>query len=143
MYQRAVKIARVLEESERETQALNLEKRRRELTRSGFQGREDKGFRPNHPPGKGKRPMFGPPNYPPCQIYGRYHTGNCSYGDGRCFECGERGYKWSECLKLGRGQNRVLSPTGPPITTPCPSKATFFSTPRKTASIWHDTVGQG
>jgi len=49
MYQQAVKIACVLEESERETQALNLEKRRREVTRPGFQGREDKRFRPKCP----------------------------------------------------------------------------------------------
>jgi len=44
MYQRAVKIARVLEESKKETQALNLEKRKREFTRLGFQGRDDKRF---------------------------------------------------------------------------------------------------
>ena len=65
IYQRVVEVARVLEESEKETQALNLEKRR-ELSRPRFQGREDKRFRPNYPPGKGKQPMSEPPNFPPC-----------------------------------------------------------------------------
>jgi len=54
MYQRAVKIARVLEENDKETQDLNLEKRRGEFTRQDVQDRNDKRSRPNYPPEKGK-----------------------------------------------------------------------------------------
>ena len=38
MYERAVKIARVLEESKNENRALNLGKRKMEFHRGGFQG---------------------------------------------------------------------------------------------------------
>jgi len=54
MYQRAVKIARVLEENDKETQDLNLEKRRGEFTRQDVQDRNGKRSRPNYPPEKGK-----------------------------------------------------------------------------------------
>jgi len=57
MYQRAVKIARVLEESENESQALNLEKRKKEFHKQGFQGGNYKWLKPNYPEGKGKQPM--------------------------------------------------------------------------------------
>ena len=42
MYQRTVKVARVLEENKKETQALNLERRKREFPRQGFLSRSDK-----------------------------------------------------------------------------------------------------
>ena len=41
-YQRAVKIARVLEEAERENQAHNLEKQKREIPMGSFQGGNNK-----------------------------------------------------------------------------------------------------
>jgi len=122
IYQRAVKVARVLDESEKETQALNLEKRKRKFTRPGFQGREDERFRPSYPPGKGKQPMSEPPKFPPCRFCGKYHTGPCAFGSDRCFECGEKGHKWSECPKLGRGQDRTLPSTGPP-RPPVPARS--------------------
>jgi len=55
MYQSAVKIARVLEESKRESQALALEKRKMESYRKGFLG--NKRFRPDNYQGKGKQPV--------------------------------------------------------------------------------------
>jgi len=54
MYQRAVKIARVLDESENESRALSQGKRKMELFRGGFRGGSNKQYRPNYPQGKGK-----------------------------------------------------------------------------------------
>jgi len=57
MYQRAIKITRVLEETERENQARNLEKQKRETPMRSFQSGNNKRFRPSAPPRKGKQPM--------------------------------------------------------------------------------------
>jgi len=59
MYQRAVKIACVLKETEKENQARNLEKQKREIPTRSFQGRNNKRFRPNVPLRKEKQPMTG------------------------------------------------------------------------------------
>ena len=61
MYQRAVKIIRVVEENERESQALNLEKRRREINRQGWQGRNDNRPKPNYPLERENNPCLDPP----------------------------------------------------------------------------------
>jgi len=60
MYQRAIKIARVLEELRKERQALALGKQKMEPFRKGFSG--NKRFRPNDYQGKGKGPMEGKTN---------------------------------------------------------------------------------
>jgi len=57
MYQRAVKIARVLDESENESHALSRGKRKMEPFRGGFRGGSNKQYKPNYPQGKGKQPM--------------------------------------------------------------------------------------
>jgi len=61
MYQRAVKIARVLEESENENRAPNLGKRKMGNYRGGFgggfKGGNYKEYRPSYPQGKGKQLM--------------------------------------------------------------------------------------
>jgi len=57
MYHRAIKIARVLEESRKERQALAMGKRKMELVRKGFSS--NKRFRPNNYQGKGKGLMEG------------------------------------------------------------------------------------
>jgi len=57
MYQRAIKIACVLEESESEIRVLTLEKRKMEPSKKGFQGGSYKKYMPNYPQGKGKRPI--------------------------------------------------------------------------------------
>ena len=54
MYQRAVKIARVLEEMKMEKQALDVGKRKMGQPRKGFPG--NKRFRPDNYQGKGKQP---------------------------------------------------------------------------------------
>jgi len=68
MYQWAVKIARVQEESENENQAINMGKRKLEFNRGGFRGRNFKQFRPGQLQGKGKQPM-GWPDRPLCRFY--------------------------------------------------------------------------
>jgi len=57
MYQKAVKIARVLEESERESRVLTLGKRKMEPHKKGFQGQNYKRIKPGNFQGKGKQPM--------------------------------------------------------------------------------------
>jgi len=84
MYQRAVKVARVLEENEKEAQTLNLERKRRENFKQDPQSRIEKRNRPNYPPEKGKQPMTRPPN--PCRYCGKLHGGVCLFGQGRCYE---------------------------------------------------------
>jgi len=113
MYQRAIKITRVLEEIEQETQALHLEKRKREFPKQGFQGGNVKRFRPNVPPRKGKQPITGPPK-PYCRIYGKKHGGKCLYGSVQCYECGEKGHKKSKCLEATGNQNRAMPSTEQP-----------------------------
>jgi len=126
MYQRAVKIIRVVEENERESQALNLEKRRREINRQGWQGRNDNRPKLNYPLEKGKQPMFGPPKNSVCQNCGRNHTGRCFFapGNDHCYECGEWGHKKYQCPKLMRGQDRTQVPTEQPGPLTAPVRPT-------------------
>jgi len=70
MYQRAVKVARVLEENEKETQILNLERKRREQFRQNPQNRTEKRSRSDYPPEKGKQPMSKASNNPPVNTVG-------------------------------------------------------------------------
>jgi len=60
MYQKAVKVARVMEENKQETQALNLEGRKREFPRQNFPTQSDKRFRPDFLLERGKQPMYRP-----------------------------------------------------------------------------------
>ena len=55
MYQRAVKVARVLEETEKETKGLNLEKRKQEDYRLNARNQTGKKNKPTYSPGKGKQ----------------------------------------------------------------------------------------
>jgi len=125
MYQRAIKVARVLEENKKETQALNLEKRKREFPKQGFLDRSDKRFRPDFPLGKGKQPMTRPPHYPNCRTCGKSHPGRCFYENLHCYECGQRGHKRSECLKLIGSQNRVIPSTKLPRPPLAPLRPSF------------------
>ena len=67
MHQRAVKVARVLEENEKETQILSLEQKRKEQFRQNSQNRTEKRSRPDYLLEKGKQPMTGAPNT--CLLY--------------------------------------------------------------------------
>ena len=120
MYQRAIKIARLVEENERESQVLNLEKRRRGTARQGWQGRYDKRPKPSFPVDKGKQPKYGT-----CKDCGKNHPERCYFGSDRCYECEEQGHKRNQCPKLVRGQDRtqflteqlrpMTAPTRPPV----------------------------
>ena len=125
MYQRTVKVARVMEENKQETQALNLEGRKREFPRQSFLNQSDKRFIPDFPLGRGKQPMFRPLNYPTCRICGKNHSGRCLYEGLYYYECGQRGHKKSECLKLMGSQNRAIAPIAPPRPPLAPPRPPF------------------
>jgi len=71
-----VKIARVLEESKLEKQALNAGKRKMGPPRKGFP--DKKKFRPVNYQGKGKQLAEGRP-IPRCETCGNYHRGVCIF----------------------------------------------------------------
>ena len=88
MYQRAIKIARVMEETERENQARSLEKQKREIPTRNFQSGNNKRIKPNAPLGKGKQPMTGQVK-PYCRRFCKNHGGVFLFKGGvRCFEYG-------------------------------------------------------
>jgi len=120
MYQQAAKVARVLEENEKEAQTLNLERKRRENLRQNSQGRTEKRNRINYPSEKGKQPMSRPPN--PCHYCRKSHDEICLYGEGRCYECREKGRKKNECPKLIDGQSGTPPPAGPPRPPTAPPR---------------------
>jgi len=84
MYQQAVKIARVSEESKMKKQALDTGKRNMGPPKKGFP--DKKRFKPVNYQGKGKQPAEGRP-IPRCETCGKYHGGECTFV-ARCFECG-------------------------------------------------------
>ena len=112
MYQRAVKIARVLEESENETRALNLGKRKMGSQQGGFgsrfQGGSYRPYRPNYPQDKGKQPM-GKQGRPLCGKCKRHHFRPCNLDNIQCFGCWEVGHKMGECPKAAWNQPRTGS----------------------------------
>ena len=113
MYQKAVKVARVMEEGQRDTQTLTLGGRKREFPRSNVPTQSEKRVRPNFLPEKGKQPMYSP-RYPVCGNCGKRHEGKCLFGSGSCYECGQWGHRRSECPKLVGSQQRILPPAAPP-----------------------------
>ena len=132
----------MLEETEKETQSLNLEKWKRDFPNRGFQGGNDKRFRPNFPPGKGIQPRTGPPKTY-CGICGKNHGGKCLYGNVQCYECGEKGHKRSECPKIIENQNRALpsaEPLRPPFAAPR-GRPPVFGTQQQARNIWKPQAG--
>ena len=73
MYERAVKIARVLEEIETENWAANFGKRKLDLNRGRFRGMNPKPLRPGKPQEKGKQPMAWQ-NKPFCRFCSKHHN---------------------------------------------------------------------
>ena len=108
MYRGAVKISHVLEESESENRALNLGKRKMELHKRGFRGRNYKQYKPSYPQGKGKRPRAWR-NRPFCRSCGRHHDRPCTLENMRCYGCGEMGHKMNNCLKTAWNQSKMPS----------------------------------
>jgi len=96
MYQWAVKIARVLEESKIKKQALDARKRKMGPSWKGFP--DKKRFRPVNYQEMGKQPAEGRP-IPRCETCGKYHGGLFIFAE-RCYECGEPGHRVRNCPKL-------------------------------------------
>jgi len=119
MYQKAVKVAHVIEEDRRETQALTLGGRKREFPRSNVPTQSERRVRPSFLPEKGKQPMYSP-RYPVCRNCGKRHEGKCLFGSGSCYECGQWGHRRSECPKLVGSQQRIMPPAAPPTKPPRP-----------------------
>jgi len=84
MYQRVVKIARVLEETESESRATSLGKRKLEFNKRGPKGINPKQLRPGKPKEKGKQLMAWP-NKPLCRTWGKHHNRPCTFETLRCY----------------------------------------------------------
>jgi len=110
MYQRAVKIARVLEESKMEKLALAAGKRKMGPPWKGFLS--NKRFRSDNYQGNGKQPAEGRTN-PRCETCGKYHRGVCVFA-AWCFECGKPGHMARDCPKLNQINPRRQPPTDQP-----------------------------
>jgi len=78
MYQQAMKIARVLEETKMEKQALDAGKRKIGPPRKGFP--DNNRFRSDHYQGKGKQ-LAEWRTYPSCKTCGRHHEGVCMFAE--------------------------------------------------------------
>jgi len=121
MYQKAVKVTYVMEENQRETQALTLEGRKREFPRPNVPTQSERRVRPNFLPEGGKQPMYRP-SYPAYRICGKHHGGRCLYEDIYCYECGQRGHRRSECPKFLGSQQRIVPPAVPPRPLSAPPR---------------------
>jgi len=93
MYQRAMKIARVIEETEAESRQIGLAKRR--FGPGGSYAQENKRFKkfnPEEDQGKVKQVMLGR-EMKPCNQCGRIHSGLYRYGAQECYRCGVMDHK--------------------------------------------------
>jgi len=110
MYQRAVKIARVIEETEAESRQIGLAKRKFSQRGSGAQGNKRFiNFNPAKDWGKGiqvtSRQEIGP-----CNQCGHMHSSQCRYGTQECYGCGSTDHKIANCPK--KAWNRQSSTQG-------------------------------
>ena len=96
MYQWAVKIARVIAETEVESQQLGLAKRKFNQGGSSTQG-SNKVCNFNSR-GKGKQ-IVPRQELEPCNHCGRMHSGQCRYGTQECYGCGSTDHKIANCPK--------------------------------------------
>ena len=99
IYQWAVKIAKVLEETERENKATNLGKRKIEYDNRELKGGNPKRFNTGGPQNKGQQPIPWQ-NRTPWNTCGRFYLGQCTIEVMQCYGCGEVGHKMNNCLKV-------------------------------------------
>ena len=126
MYQRAVKIARVIEETEAESRQLGQAKRK--FGPGGFSTQGNKRFSNSNPAqdrGKGIQ-AASRREVEPCSQCGRMHSGQCRYGTQECYGCGSTDHRIADCPKKawnrqsgvqgsGTGANPILSRGRPPV----------------------------
>ena len=88
--------------------------------RGGFKGENNKHYRPNYPPGKGKQPMNWR-DQPLCERCRKRHDGACEVTRIQCYGCGEMGHKINKCPRVAWNQSGVPPPTNqsrPPTFAP-------------------------
>ena len=96
MYQRAVKIARVIEETEAERRQMGFAKRKFGEGGSSTQGNsKSRNFNNGD---KGKQVILRQ-EMKPCNQCGRIHSGQCRYGTQECYGCGAMDHKIANCPK--------------------------------------------
>ena len=128
MYQRAVKIARVIEETDAEGRQMGLAKRKFGQGGSSAQGsKRFRNFNLAKDRGKGVQVALRQ-EIEPCNQCGRIHYGPCKYGTQGCYGCGALDHKLAECPKQawnrrssiqgsGTGANSVPQRGRPPVNT--------------------------
>jgi len=96
MYQKAIKVERVIDECEA-SELVTQQKRKREVE-SSQEGVRGNGRKPNSNHQSQKdRPPYEP--RPRCETCGKLHNGPCARLTGACFECGEIGHYQNQCPK--------------------------------------------
>ena len=100
MYQKAIKVERVIDESEAFELAMQ-QKRKREVESSqgGVRGNGKKPH-PNYQSQKDRTPYEPRPR---CDTCGKLHNGPCARLTGACFGCGEIGHYQNQCPKKVQG----------------------------------------
>ena len=96
MYQRAVKIARVIAEIEAESRQVGLANRKFNQGGSSTQGSNKISNFNNR--GKGKQ-VVPTQELEPYNQCGRMHSGQCRYGTQECYRCGSTDHKIANCPK--------------------------------------------
>jgi len=108
MYQRAVKIARVIEETRAESRQIGLGKRKFGQGGSSAQGsKRFRNFNPAKDRGKGIQ-VTPRQEMEPCSQCRHLHYGPCKYGIQGCHRCGAMDHKLTDCpRKAGHHQGSV------------------------------------
>ena len=122
MYQRAMKIARVLNETKKENKEAILVKRKFEFENKGQKSGNLKRFNTRRPQDKGKKPTPWQ-NRTPCNSCSRFHYGGWCKGEPvRCYRCGKVGHKVSNRLKAEWNKRKDIEGTGPRTPHPISSQ---------------------
>ena len=112
MYERAVKIALVLDETKRENKAAGLGKGKFEYDNRGQKGGNPKRFNSGGLQDKGKQAAPWQ-NRTPCNHRSRFHYGLCKGKLIQCYRCGKLGHKVINYPKVEWNRRRDAQATGP------------------------------
>jgi len=145
MYQRAVKVARVLEATEQENRPANFRKRKIEFGNWGPRRGNMKWYNTGRSQEKGKQPASWQ-GRPLCKNCGKSHVGPCAFEPIRCYGCGAMGHKANNYPKAAWNQERTMPGTGsrnlpvqaphgrPPISGPANKN---FRKPQAEGRVYH------